>query len=103
MEPRFEQRKGQLLADCQVPPTAVRGAVGRLETFARPIVATLISPESRRSARIYLSGLLSDVEHKNAEAIASRHDRDRQTLPTFVGISPWDHAPPLEELSRQVA
>jgi SRSO17 transposase len=103
MEPRFEQRKGQLLADCQVPPTAFRGAVGRLETFAAPFVATLTSPESRQYARVYLSGLLSDVEHKNAEAIAYRHDLDRQTLQTFVGISPWDHAPPMEELNRQVA
>jgi SRSO17 transposase len=103
MEPRFQQRKDQLLADCQVPPAAFRGAVRRLETFALPFVASLPSPESQQHARTYLSGLLSDVGHKNAEAIAYRYDLDRQTLQHFVGSSPWDHAPLIDELNRQVA
>jgi SRSO17 transposase len=103
MEPRFQLRKDQLLADCQVPPTTFRGAVRRLETFAQPFVASLPSPESRRYTGIYLSGLLSDVEHKNAEAITSRHDLDRQTLQAFLGASPWDHTPLIDELNRQVA
>jgi SRSO17 transposase len=103
MEPRFQQRKEQLLADCQVPPTAFRGAIHRLESFAQPFVAALPSPESRQHTRTYLSGLLSDLEHKNAEAIAYRHDLDRQTLQNFLGTSPWDHVPPMDELNRQVA
>lgn len=103
MEPRFQQRRDQLLADCQVPPATFRGAVRRLEAFARPFVATLPSPESRQYTGTYLAGLLSDLEHKNAEAIAYRHDLDRQTLQAFVGASPWDHTPPLDELNRQVA
>ncbi|MBV8382364.1 MAG: IS701 family transposase [Planctomycetaceae bacterium] len=103
MEPRFQQRKDQLLADCQVPPATFRGAMRRLETFAQPFIATLPSPESQVHARTYLSGLLSDVEHKNAEAIAYRHDLDRQTLQHFLGSSPWDHTPPVDELNRQVA
>jgi SRSO17 transposase len=103
MEPRFQRRKDQLLADCQVPPTTFRGAVGRLETFARPFVTTLPSPESRRYTGTYLAGLLSDLEHKNAEAIAYRHDLDRQGLQAYLGTSSWDHAPLLDELNRQVA
>lgn len=103
MEPRFQQRKAQLLADCQVPPTTFRGAVQRLEAFAQPFVATLPSPESQRYTATYLAGLLSDLEHKNAEAIAYRYDRDRQTLQTYLGISPWDHTPLIDELNRQVA
>ena len=103
MEPRFQQCKAQLLADCQVPPTAFRGAVQRLEAFAQPFVATLPSPESRQSTATYLAGLLSDLEHKNAEAIAYRHDLDRQTLQTYLGTSPWDHMPLIDELNRQVA
>jgi SRSO17 transposase len=103
MEPRFQQRKDQLLADCQVPPTAFRGALHRLETFAQPFVAALPSPESQQHTRTYFTGLLSDLEHKNAEAIAYRHDLDRQTLQHFLGTSPWDHRPPMDELNRQVA
>jgi len=92
MEPRFQQRKDQLLADCQVPPTAFRGAIHRLEIFAQPFVASLPSPESQQHTRTYLS----DLEHKNAEAIACRHDLDRQTLQHYLGTSPWDHRPPMD-------
>ena len=87
MEPRFQQRKEQLLADCQVPPTAFRGAVHRLEIFAQPFVASLPSPESQRHTRTYLAGLLSDLEHKNAEAIAYRSDLDRQALQHYLGTA----------------
>jgi SRSO17 transposase len=103
MEPRFQQRKDQLLADCQVPPATFRGAIRRLEAFAQPFVASLPSPESRRSTGTYLAGLLSDLKHKNAEAIAYRNDLDRQTLQAFVGASPWDPTPLIDELNRQVA
>ncbi len=34
MEPRFERRKEQLLAACEVPPTFFRGVISRLESFA---------------------------------------------------------------------
>ena len=102
MEPRFQQRKEQLLAECQVSPTTFRGAVHRIEVFAQPFIASLPSSESQQHTRTYLSGLLSDVEHKNAEAIAYRHDLDRQTLQHYIGTSPWDHQPPIDELNRQV-
>ena len=47
MEPRFQRRKAQLLAGCQVRPTLFRGVVRRLESVAQPFVAALPSPESR--------------------------------------------------------
>jgi SRSO17 transposase len=103
LDPRFQQRKVELLVDCQVPPAAFRGAIRRLESFAQPFVATLPGPESREYFRIYIAGLLSDVKHKNAETIAYRHDLERQTLQMFVGSSPWDHDPLIDELTRQVA
>lgn len=103
MEPRFQRRKEQLLAGCQVPPTLFRGIVSRLESFAQPFVAALPSPESRSHSHTYLAGLLSDVERKNAEAIAYRDDLDRQTIQRFIGEVDWDHKPLVDELSRQVA
>ena len=62
MEPRFQQRKEQLLAGCQIPPALFRGVMSRLEVFARPFAASLPSPESREHSRTYLAGLLSDAE-----------------------------------------
>src|SRR5215212_4859307 len=103
MEPRFQRRKEQLLEGCQVPPTLFDGVIGRLEDFAAPFAAKLPSPESRSHTRTYLAGLLSDVQRKNAEAIAYRYDLDRQVIQRFVGELDWDHVPPLDELARQVA
>src|SRR5512147_404793 len=103
MQPRFQCRKEQLLAACQVPPTLFRGVLNRLENFARPFPASLPSPESRTHSDTYLAGLLSDVERKNAESIAYRYDLDRQVIQRFVGEVDWDHDPLIGELTRQVA
>jgi SRSO17 transposase len=103
MEPRFQRRKEQLLADCQVPPTSFDGVIDRLEDFAAPFAASFPGPESRSHTRTYLAGLLSDVERKNAESIAYRYDLDRQVIQRFLGEVDWDHTPPLDELTRQVA
>lgn len=102
MERRFELRKAELLADCRVSTAAIRGMIGRLERFAEPFCASLRRPEQKRHARTYVAGLLSDVDRKNAEAIAYRHDEDRQGLQAFLGTAPWDHRPLLFELARQV-
>jgi SRSO17 transposase len=51
---------------------------------------------------VYLAGLLSDLERKNVESIAYRHDLDRGNLQRFIGWSPWDHEPLVRELARQV-
>jgi SRSO17 transposase len=102
MERRFELRKGELLADCRVHPAVFAGMMERLDQFAEPFAARLRRPEQRAHTRRYLQGLLSDVERKNAETIAYRHDEDRQGLQTFLGTAPWDDHPLLEELARQV-
>src|SRR5262249_41637817 len=103
MQPRFQRRKEQLLAACQVPPTLFRGVMNRLEDFARPSAAPLPSPESRTPSPTYLAGLLSDVERKNAESIAYRYDLDRQVIQRFLGELDWDHGPLVDELNHQVA
>ena len=103
MERRFELRKEELLAGCQVSAEAFTGIIGRLEKFAEPFLASLPSCESQGHGQTYVCGLLSDVERKNTESIAYRHDLDRQPLQRFIGYSPWDHGPVLEELTRQVA
>src|SRR3990170_1929836 len=102
MERRFELRKAELLADCRVHPAVFAGMMERLDRFAEPFAARLRRPEQREHARTYLRGLLSDMERKNAEAIAYRHDEDRQGLQTFMGMAPWEHQPLLDELARQV-
>ena len=102
MDRRFELRKAEMLTDCEVSPEVFQGMITRLKTFAQPFIACLRRPEQVRHAHAYLQGLLSDIERKNAEAIAYRHDEERQGLQTFLGTAPWKHQPLLVELARQV-
>ena len=102
MDRRFEARKREMLEDCQVAPEVFQGMLRRLEEFARPFLAFLARSEQMDHAVHYCAGLLSDLEQKNCEAIAYRHDEDRQGLQLFIGCSPWDHHPWIGELCRQV-
>ena len=54
MERRFEDRREEVLADCQVPPALFDGMMERLVTFAAPYVERLCRPEQREHAQTYL-------------------------------------------------
>src|SRR5207244_1909682 len=92
----------ELLEDAEVPPGLLQGVLPRLETFLEPFVASLTRQEQRCNAHHYVQSLLSDLGEKNAEAIAYLHDQERQGLQKFLGPSPWDHDPLLDERGRQV-
>jgi SRSO17 transposase len=102
MERRFRARLDELLADAEVPPSLLRGALGRLAEFLEPFVGSLIAPQ-RANAKDYVEGLLSDLKSKDAESIAYLHDRERQGLQKFIGQAGWDHRPLVTELADQVA
>ena len=102
MKRRFEVRKQELLAECGVEPGVFENMMARLGDFAQPFVDCLWRREQKEHAHTYLAGLLSDLERKNVESIAYRHDQECLPLQRFVGVSPWDHQPLLAELARQV-
>src|SRR4051812_15650897 len=102
MERRYQARLDELLDDAEVSSGWLRGLLGRLETFLEPFVRSLCCCEQRTNAHHYVSGLLSDLQSKDAESIAYLHDRERQGLQKFIGQAPWDHKPFIAELARQV-
>ncbi len=102
MERRFELRKEAMLAECEVSPHVFRGVMERLAKFVEPFAELLMQPAQRAHTRDYLAGLVSDLERKNVESIAYRHDQDRKNLQHFVGCAQWDHQPLMMELARQV-
>ncbi|MGH8101393.1 MAG: IS701 family transposase [Chthoniobacterales bacterium] len=102
MERRFELRKEAMLAECEVAPDVFRGVVERLSKFLKPFAELLVQPAQRQPTTDYLAGLVSDLERKNVESIAYRHDQDRRNLQHFIGGAEWDHRPLLMELARQV-
>jgi SRSO17 transposase len=102
MERRFELRKEALLAECEVAPQVFQGVVERLAKFVEPFAELLGQPAQQGHAKDYLSGLISDLERKNVESIAYRHDQDRKNLQHFIGCAEWAHQPLMAELARQV-
>ena len=102
MERRYQARLDELLDDAEIRPGLLRGLLPRLETFLEPFVRSLCCCEQRTNAHHYVSGLLSDLQSKDAESIAYLHDRERQGLQKFIGQAPWDHKPLITELARQV-
>ena len=102
MERRFELRKEAMRAECEVSPQVFRGAAERLAKFVEPFAELLRQPAQRQHTADYMSGLISDLERKNVESIAYRHDQDRRNLQHFIGCAEWDHRPLMMELARQV-
>src|SRR3954452_7969453 len=91
-----------MVEDAEVPPEMLEGMLTRLETFVQPFAAALEEPAQRRHALEYMTGLLSDLEHKTGEGIAYLHDQPRQGIQKFIGQVPWDHRPLLATLADQV-
>ena len=102
MERRFAARLQEMLAQAEVSPELARGLFTRLEQFVAPFADSWKQPEQRRHATEYLTGLLSNLKRKTGEGIAYLLDQHRQGLPKFLGDAPWDHAPRLATLTRQV-
>ncbi len=102
MERRFELRMEALLNEAQVSPALFAGSQERLEAFVEPFASCLVRGEQRQHAVDFVSGLISDVDRKNVESIAYRHDQDRKELQHFIGQSNWDHRPLMRELASQV-
>ena len=102
MEARYAVRKNQLLAECQVAPEIFEQVLPRLEAFMKPFVRLFQGQVAVQHANTYVSGLLSNVEHKNIESIAYRFGQSRLPLQGFIGWDPWDDTPLREELRGQV-
>jgi SRSO17 transposase len=98
---RYEERFREMMAQAEVSPDAMGDLLGRLETFVLPFCASWGPVDQRRTAE-YLTGLLSDLEHKTAEGIAYLLDQDRQPMQRFIGQADWDHQPLLVTLVEHV-
>src|SRR3989442_4547162 len=96
------QRQEELLRDCIVFPGVFASIVDRLCDFAAPYQHCLETEAAQRNVQLYLAGLLSDLNRKNAEKIAALVDVERLVLQEFIGTAPWDHRPLLTVLVGQV-
>src|SRR6267142_6008530 len=102
MTPAWAQRQEALLSDCIVSPDVFDHMVNRLRDFVVPYQRALETEAGKRHVHLYLAGLLSHLDRKNAEKIAALVDVERLVLQEFIGTAPWDHRPLLTVLVRQV-
>ena len=102
MDGRFEVRREELLAQAQVSAEDWDGVTERLEAFVKPFVGGLPEAAQRRHLVESASGLLSSLERKTGAGSAYLPGQDRKQMQQFVGESPWESAPLLTELARQV-
>ena len=90
----WAQRREEVLNDCIVSPDVFHKMVERLAAFVVPYQHVLETEAGRRNVYLYLQGLLSHLPGKNAEAIATLVDVERQVIQDFIGtgpgiIGPW--------------
>jgi SRSO17 transposase len=99
----WAQRREEVLSDCLVSPDVFHQMVDRLAEFVVPYQHVLETEAGQRHMHLYLAGLLSHLNRKNAEEIAMLVDVERQVIQDFVGTVPWDHRPLVTVLVGQVA
>jgi SRSO17 transposase len=103
MPPAWAQRQEELLRDCIVSPDVFTQMMDRLGDFVVPYQHALETEAGQRTVHRSLAGLLSHLEHKNAEKIAALVDGERQVLHDFIGTAPWEHRPLIMVLVGHVA
>src|SRR5215468_6532257 len=99
----WAQRREEVVRDCLVSSDVFTQMVERLGAFVIPYQHALETEASGRHVHLYLQGLLSHLERKNAEKIATLVDVERQVIQDFIGTVPWDHRPLVTVLVSQVA
>jgi SRSO17 transposase len=99
----WAQRREELLSDCIVFPDVFNQMVDRLGEFVVPYQHALETEAGQHPMHLYLQGLLSHLQRKNAEEIATWVDVERQVIQDFIGTAPWDHRPLVTVLVGQVA
>ena len=99
----WAQRREEVLSDCLVSPDVFHQMVERLAEFVVPYQHVLETEAGQRNVHLYLAGLLSHLNRKNAEDIAMLVEVERQVIQDFIGTVPWDHRPLVAVLVSQVA
>src|SRR5713226_4885187 len=102
MTPAWALRQEELLSDCIVSPDVFNHMVDRLCAFVLPYQHALETEAGQRNVPLYLAGLLSHLDRKNAETIAALVDVERLVMQDFIGTAPWDHRPLVKVLVGEV-
>ena len=81
----------------------LKGILSSLKEFLDPFRKLMARAEQREHLEVFVGGLLSDLERKSVEPIASRLGLPRRPLQRFVGDGCWEDERVREEIRAQVA
>jgi Ran GTPase-activating protein (RanGAP) involved in mRNA processing and transport len=90
----WAQRREEVVNDCLVSPDIFHHMVDRLAEFVVPYQHVLETEAGQRNVHLYLAGLLSHLNRKNAEEIAMLVDVEARSSKTSSArcpgiIGPW--------------
>jgi SRSO17 transposase len=91
-----------LLADAILTPQTVEGCQDRLTAFLQRYLPHFYRSEHRAHASTVIHGLLSGLERKTCEPIATQAGLHRKALQTFVGAGAWEDEDVMTELRLHV-
>jgi len=91
-----------LVKDCDVYAESLAPCLERLREYAKRYQPLFGRKEQRKSALVFLEGLLSDLSRKSVEPIAYDHGLHRRALQNFVGAGNWDDGCVLDELRAHI-
>lgn len=91
-----------LLADADVSADDVRGCRDHITRFLKRYLPLFYRQEQRGHAAAFVRGLLSGLQRKSVEPIASQAGVPRKGLQLFVGSGGWDDDKVMAELRRHV-
>jgi SRSO17 transposase len=99
----LEQPEAQaLLNDATVSAEAVRACTERLTGFLQRYLPRFYRSEQRQNATTVIRGLLSGLERKSCEPIATEAGLARKPIQFFVGSGKWDDEAVMAELRAHV-
>lgn len=88
--------------DETVPPAEIAKSLAHLSVFAQRYKPLLTRKEQEGHLQMYLEGLVSGLERKSIEPIATAHDVPRRGLQRFVGEGSWEDDLLRKEMRRHV-
>ncbi len=91
-----------LLADAEVSADDARGCRDHVTRFLKRYLPSSYREEQRGHAAAFVRGLLSGLQRKSVEPIASQAGVPRKDLRYFVGCGGWDDDKVMAELRRHV-
>jgi hypothetical protein len=71
----YLERRDELLEECKIPAQMFTEVTTRLTSFLAPFLKSFARREQNEHAERYIRGLLSELDQKNAEAIAYLWER----------------------------